>query len=467
MSKNINYFILLGFFIGIVSAFAPMEALSPLAVLVCGLLLIVLLVMLFSRQEDIKFLLFFCLTGFSIRILSSVFFLNLFNLINRPWDVLYLGKIYPSFIELDGTTYGINGFLISRIWHMGIMPDKNTLLNSIYFGTILGSYDYWNAMVFYFTGYSEITVVFINCLAGSLSILFIYLISGFLFTKRVTRLSVILVALWPSLVFYSTQSTKEPIATLLVCMAIWGVLGLYHRFYIFYIIPVIAGLKALLYLRYETAILLIGAIALSLGIIILKRLKVIAIILILLLTVTIIKLNPFQLSYGQLGIMKTVPQLEGFLLFKPPVADESLLGLVNYMRSVRSEGKLAFMPDFDISTPLGFLIYLPLGIMAFLFAPFPWQAGSMSQIFAAPEMIVWYFLVPFLFYGVFHFYRDKEMISKGSVILIFIFASGLLMAVLDGNIGTLFRHKSMLMPLLLLFVSFGFIRKKEQKICHL
>ncbi len=87
----------------------------------------------------------------------------------------------------------------------------------------LGPYDFWNGIVYFFTGKSPLSLLFINCFAGSLTAIFIYYIAEEIAGKKAARISAILTAFWPSLFIWSVQNLKEPISILCMAVLIWGV----------------------------------------------------------------------------------------------------------------------------------------------------------------------------------------------------------------------------------------------------
>src|SRR5207244_10956646 len=76
-----------------------------------------------------------------------------------------------------------------------------------------------------------------------------------------------------------------------------------------------------------------------------------------------------------------------------------------------------FGRDVDVSTTSGALSTIPMGIIYLLFAPFPWQLGSLRQSLTLPEMVVWWASFPLLVTGLWFSitYRLRQM----TAILIF------------------------------------------------
>ena len=127
---------------------------------------------------------------------------------------------------------------------------------------------------------------------------------------------------------------------------------------------------------------------------------------------------------------------------------------IDYAHNVRTiEANTAYFPDIDISTPLRTLLFLPFGTLFVAFAPFPWEISSSFQLIAFPEMLVWYILLPFVFKGILSSLNYTW--KKCSMIILFILLAVIFFALCEGNAGTLFRHRSVITSLCLIFAAAG------------
>ena len=153
------------------------------------------------------------------------------------------------------------------------------------------------------------------------------------------------------------------------------------------------------------------------------------------------------------------------LIFKAGVHDimehGSLLEFLNFHRSVRAIGRLQFFKNADISS-LGKLVgFAPLGLIYALFAPFPWNVGSTSQIMVIPETIIFYILFPFTLRGLVFSY--KKRFNQGIFLIFIIVAIILFVSLVDSNAGTLYRHRSVAFYLLFIFTAVGLSLKRPSK----
>jgi len=114
-----------------------------------------------------------------------------------------------------------------------------------------------------------------------------------------------------------------------------------------------------------------------------------------------------------------------------------------------------------VSTPAGALGAIPLGFSYLLFAPFPWQFGSLRALITLPEMIVWWCCIPLLVLGL--WFTIKHRVRQVAPILIFTVLLTLTYSVLQGNVGTAYRQRAQLLIFYFVFVAVGFVLVKEKK----
>jgi len=98
---------------------------------------------------------------------------------------------------------------------------------------------------------------------------------------------------------------------------------------------------------------------------------------------------------------------------------------------------------------------MPLGIAYLLFAPFPWQLGSMRQVVALPEMLLWWSSLPLLILGLGFCLRYR--LGQTAPILVFTTLLTLAYSIFQGNVGTAYRQRAQLLVFYLIFVSVGFV----------
>ena len=352
----------------------------------------------------------------------------------------------------DGLGYSINGWWIAQRWLVGIFPSSGEVVTTT--GTI-GPYDFWNAAVYYITGRSPLSILFINCLAGALTIIFVYLITSQLFNKKAARIASFLTAIWPSTFLWSTQNLKEPIVTLCVIVIIWAFVSMRNNRLGFLGLLLTFGAFIPLYnFRNIWAYMLVVAVALSLLLPNLKPIRWLIVILLISLAGSAV-INAIE-SFGIVRLVRMYLLKDITLL----TSDISIFEEIEYLRNVRTmASRSAFMRGAELSSLKGCLTFLPIGLFYTFFAPFPWQMGTTMQLFAFPESIAWYCMVPFLVRGMrLSFVKQWRQIS---VMIFFAGIVSVLLALIEGNVGTIFRHRCVLWPIIFIFASLGITKWRQ------
>ena len=133
------------------------------------------------------------------------------------------------------------------------------------------------------------------------------------------------------------------------------------------------------------------------------------------------------------------------------------LNTIRYWNTVGAESQL---DQADISTPGKALLFLPKGLTFFLLAPFPWMLGSVRQVLALPETLVYYWLIPHMFRGIRHLVRHNLRASLMALLI----TAGLTLgyALGEGNVGTAYRHRAQLLSFFLIFGAVGLEARRRQ-----
>jgi len=134
------------------------------------------------------------------------------------------------------------------------------------------------------------------------------------------------------------------------------------------------------------------------------------------------------------------------------------------LRSWSSNANVAesgFASDADVSTVGGALSLLPIGLLYFFFAPFPWQFGSIRQTLAIPEAMFFYTLVPSIVAGALFLFRKRLSESIGVLLVTLTVTFGY--AIGQGNVGTLYRHKGQVIGFYYAFAALGTELRRRQR----
>lgn len=152
-----------------------------------------------------------------------------------------------------------------------------------------------------------------------------------------------------------------------------------------------------------------------------------------------------------------------------PLLDQpSLETLETYRQDLAWGAGSSYGEGYDVSTPVGAMTFLPVGLVYFLFAPFPWSVTSFLQVITLPEMLVWYALFPFGLWGLFLAVRHRP--RSVSVVIFVMVAVTVSYALVEGNVGTAYRHRAQILPLVFIFCAVGLsdayalrARRREEK----
>lgn len=134
--------------------------------------------------------------------------------------------------------------------------------------------------------------------------------------------------------------------------------------------------------------------------------------------------------------------------------------------SSEAAAESGFARDADISTTSGVLTLLPVALLHFFFAPFPWQIGSTARMMAIPETMYFYTFVPGIIVGIGILFRRRFADSIGVLLMTMTVTFGY--AIGQGNVGTLYRHKAQVIGFYYAFAAIGMEsrRRKAQSPSH-
>ena len=118
-----------------------------------------------------------------------------------------------------------------------------------------------------------------------------------------------------------------------------------------------------------------------------------------------------------------------------------------------------FASEADISTTARAVSYLPLGFTNFFLGPFPWQIRSARQLVALPDVLVWWFLLPSLWRGL---WAAKRSVGRRLMVLLLpALMTGAALGLLIGNFGTVVRERPQVTILLLPIVCLGLAERRR------
>ena len=111
----------------------------------------------------------------------------------------------------------------------------------------------------------------------------------------------------------------------------------------------------------------------------------------------------------------------------------------------------------------GWITSLFIGLYYAIFSPFPWSIGSINQLIFAPFMYIWYLILLFFIFSIkklIEINKFKEVFFSISILIL----SYIIMALSEGNIGGVFRHRDWVNFIIIIISSYSineFIKKTK------
>ena len=418
------------------SGFALVEPLTvggcAKAVLFCFFLALIAALMIRREKNNGRYLLRLFLLALLLRVvIGTVIFV--FN--------------WQNFFGGDAWTYDFYGYQQMLAWG----GDKYAAaLVDLFTGKGVSSgwgMVYLVAGIYEVVGRNMLAVQFLNAVLGAATAVIIFLAALEVFNnRRVARIAGLAVAFYPSLVLWSSQGLKDGAIVFSLALAILATLKLGQKLNWIYLVMLVAALFFVLALRFYVFYMLLAAIggAFLIGMRALTAQSVarqFVVVLALGLSLTYLGVTRYaNLEFARFGSLETVQRSR---------ADAA--------RSAQS----GFGQDVDVSSTSGALSTIPLGIVYLLFAPFPWQLGSLRQSLTLPEMVVWWASFPMLVTGL--WFSIKHRLRQMSAILIFTSMLTVAYSVFQGNVGTAYRQRAQLLVFYFIFVAVGFVLLKEKR----
>lgn len=136
------------------------------------------------------------------------------------------------------------------------------------------------------------------------------------------------------------------------------------------------------------------------------------------------------------------------------LAQEPTLERVQYLRQDLALGAhSAYGQGANVSTVGGAITFIPVGLTYFLLAPFPWSVTSVLQQVTLPESLAWYVLVLCIFRGGWLALRHDP---RAYTVLVSVLATVTFSyALIEGNVGTAYRHRAQVLPLFFVLAAVG------------
>jgi hypothetical protein len=306
---------------------------------------------------------------------------------------------------------------------------------------------YLVGVIYYVFGRNMLAVQFFNAVVGSATAVVCFGCARHIFQNlRVARVTAYAVALYPSLVLWSAQGLKDGPIVFLLAVAVLATMKLGERFTMTYMVMLAGSMVGLLSLRFYIFYMLAAAVV---GSFLIGMRKMTGQSLV----------RQFAVVVG-MGLVLTY-----FGVLRSASIQYEKYGSLEKVQVSRADlatsAQSGFGRDVDVSTTSGAISAIPVGMIYLLFAPFPWQLGSLRQSITVPEMVVWWLSFPLLCVGL--WFTLKHRMRQALPVLIFTSMLTLAYSIFQGNIGTAYRQRSQLLVFYFIFVAVGFVLAKERQ----
>jgi hypothetical protein len=122
-------------------------------------------------------------------------------------------------------------------------------------------------------------------------------------------------------------------------------------------------------------------------------------------------------------------------------------------QQMRLGGEVTLIGANDDTLVLRTFAYLPIGVAFALFAPVPGSGTRLQDLLPVPEMLVWYGM---LVGASFSAWRWRRRWRSFLPAVLFIGGTMTIFALAEGNVGTLYRHRAMVIPFVAVLASPAF-----------
>lgn len=350
---------------------------------------------------------------------------------------------------------------------------------------LFGTFVYFESAVMFVFGRDLLLLETINAFLGAGLVIVVWDIARRTLGMRSAYASAMTVAVYPGLVLYSALNVKDPLMAFLTAVVLWlivrfqdnarwwslaaayVVLEPVHglRWYVFFILAVLIPLAVALtrdltlhrVIRWTCV-----SIALSLGIIGFNAVAQVSLL-------VDDPLTTFEsirsaMSHGRTGFVPTAPPVAVTtptrvatsvptiratsrqttipvaggtprLTTQPTVEPTTIVTLI----PTPAESAPASSPQPESLVLTRTLAHLPRGVSYALFAPFPWHVEQLADVAVIPDTIFWYLILGSAVWTVVKRRREWRrfaLLAGFSVVMLAVFT------LLEGNIGTLYRHRT-------------------------
>lgn len=329
---------------------------------------------------------------------------------------------------------------------------------------LFGTFVYVETALFLVFGPDVRVALLLNAAIAVATALLVYAVALRLFSGRAALVAAGVVAFYPSLLLWSSLNLKDALTIGLVVLAVWSMIAFRRTPHVLTLLLPFAVAELLVTLRSYAAATIAIAALMAVALVPLPALRrasaaVVAGLLTIVLVIqslsmvgvgpggdvfaAIEKVRAAMAAGANTAFVPTAPQATAPQATAPPLSTTAATAsLAPTDPSPRREE--------PVPAARQSLSHLPLGLAYALFAPFPLFAGRLQEVVAAPEMVIWYGM---LVGAVVTLWRDRRRWRLLAAPILTFCGLLVLLALVEGNVGTLFRHRGMIVPLVALLAS--------------
>lgn len=304
------------------------------------------------------------------------------------------------------------------------------------------------AVYFNVFGYGPVSSHFINCFLGSITAVVAYYIAREIFNRKSARITAWFVVFFPSSLLWSTTNLKETGFVLFVYLMLYSAIRLAKTArwrYAFFVGFSILGQSFFRSGYKEIPYICIAVIVTYFVFLFIVRMDARGMVFVVLL---ICAFTLFA-GYSIRGRINNLSQR---------VAEQAIVRHAGMLSETDEEGKAyRLLSQEQLSrrsiSPVELVNMITLGFLNFMLQPLPWQSESLSMFFSVPQMLLWYVLLFFFVIGIFVSLRYR--IKESAVLLVYFIFISLILGATGGNIGTTFRFRDVIAPIVIIFAVAG------------
>lgn len=380
-------------------------------------------------SEDADFQINIFLLAFSIRLWVGFIFYG--------WD-------FTALLGDEDSSGYIAGWEVAQNWYKNGLDGFFFDLSRVFFrNQNQGQAVIWGIPMYLSGGPSRMIVSVINSFAGSLLVIVIYKICQRIFDSQTARVAAVLVTFWASIVLLSMGTSKEMLVILfewvLLYVTIRNPRGLSPKDGLL----AIPALMALYITRFYALYMVVSA--LLFRILISDRVNIVrnAVLGLIIISSVLIFLNASGV------ISRDFERLD--------VQNKMIDKWRTNMATTTGSG-IDVYSEYEGSS-----VAIPIAVLYFFFAPFPWElfSGSLRSSFAVVENLVILYILITGIPAIRIFFREKLFEMAPILVFCTMYAGFQIWGL--SNVGLAWRHKQTVMPLLFMLIALSIAQRKKSR----